>query len=61
MTYFNQLSLFVFGSGAWIPTMKVAMNHFGPVKVGLARPALTNLNPDQASELVQDLSELIAF
>lgn len=41
--------------------MKVAMNHFGPVKVGLARPSLTNLNLEQTRELLEDLSQFIAL
>nr|AEE63256.1 unknown [Dendroctonus ponderosae] len=42
-------------NGAWVPTMKVAMNAITPIDVGLARSPLKNLNAAQIRELQVDL------
>ncbi|XP_060520137.1 N-acetylneuraminate lyase-like [Cylas formicarius] len=38
-------------NGAWVPTMKAAMNSLTPINVGPARPPLKNLTSDQIKEL----------
>ncbi|EFA04261.2 N-acetylneuraminate lyase isoform X2 [Tribolium castaneum] len=37
--------------GPWVPTMKVAMDLFTPIKVGKAREPLTNITPEQVKEM----------
>jgi N-acetylneuraminate lyase len=37
--------------GAWVPTMKVAMDLFTPIKVGKAREPLTNITGEQMKEM----------
>ncbi|XP_066142514.1 N-acetylneuraminate lyase-like isoform X2 [Euwallacea fornicatus] len=44
-------------NGAWIPTMKVAMNFVSPINVGSARAPLKNLSPEHVAELQVDLPE----
>lgn len=38
-------------NGVWVPTMKVAMDLFSPIKVGPAREPLLNLTNDQIKEM----------
>ncbi|KAJ8952243.1 hypothetical protein NQ314_007575 [Rhamnusium bicolor] len=42
-------------NGAWVPTMKVAMNLITPINVGLARPPLQNLTTELSNEMQNSL------
>lgn len=45
--------------GAWVPTMKAAMNFVTPINVGLARPPLRNLTEDQIKTLHSGLKRFL--
>lgn len=47
--------------GAWVPTMKVAMNLFTPINVGLARPPLSNLTEAQQKDMGATLKQYISL
>ncbi|KAJ8925400.1 hypothetical protein NQ315_009232 [Exocentrus adspersus] len=42
-------------NGAWVPTMKAAMNLATPINVGHARPPLRNLTAEQTNEMQSSL------
>ncbi|XP_057652421.1 N-acetylneuraminate lyase-like isoform X1 [Diorhabda carinulata] len=44
--------------GAWVPTMKVAMNLITPINVGVARPPLKNLTEAQIEDMRKSLKEI---
>ncbi|CAG9815993.1 unnamed protein product [Phaedon cochleariae] len=44
--------------GAWIPSMKVAMNFITPVNVGKSRPPLNNLTEAQEEEIRDSLKAI---
>ncbi|KAF7283997.1 hypothetical protein GWI33_022814 [Rhynchophorus ferrugineus] len=43
--------------GAWVPTMKAAMNLVTPIKVGQARPPLKNLTESQINDMKSNLTQ----
>ncbi|XP_072378537.1 N-acetylneuraminate lyase-like [Diabrotica undecimpunctata] len=48
----------VIKDGAWVPTMKVAMNLLTPINVGQSRPPLVNLTQAQIDDMEQSLKKL---
>jgi N-acetylneuraminate lyase len=44
--------------GAWVPTMKVAMNILTPINVGIARPPLKNLTEAQIEDMRKSFKAL---
>lgn len=44
--------------GAWVPTMKVAMDLFTPIKVGKAREPLMNITPAQIKEMEEAMKSI---
>ncbi|XP_028134146.1 N-acetylneuraminate lyase [Diabrotica virgifera virgifera] len=44
--------------GAWVPTMKAAMNLLTPINVGQSRPPLVNLTQAQTDDMEQALKKL---
>jgi len=46
--------------GAWVPTMKIAMNLFTPINVGLARPPLKNLTDAEQKDMQITLKKYLS-
>ncbi|KAJ8946426.1 hypothetical protein NQ318_014412 [Aromia moschata] len=42
-------------NGAWVPTMKVAMNLVSPINVGVVRPPFENLSTEHSGEMEKSL------
>ncbi|KAJ3648927.1 hypothetical protein Zmor_020694 [Zophobas morio] len=47
--------------GSWVPTMKVAMELYTPIKVGKARAPLVNITPDEIKQMKKEIDTLNYF